>query len=157
MTGTICHALKHAIDRWPKAKALGYKEQGKWHWLTWEDYYQRIEQLAVSLCSLGLNPGDHVAILGNNRVEWLVANMAVIVAGGVPAGIYVSSSSEQCEFILQHCKARILFVENPAQLAKVASQWHRLPELKKIILMDGDHPEENILSWCQVSKAKARP
>ncbi|HEN20630.1 MAG TPA: long-chain fatty acid--CoA ligase, partial [Desulfobacteraceae bacterium] len=71
--------------------ALREKEFGIWQDVTWESYYMRVKEFALGLLSLGLGKGDKLAIIGDNRPEWIYSELAVQAIGGVPLGIYQDS------------------------------------------------------------------
>jgi long-subunit acyl-CoA synthetase (AMP-forming) len=88
-----------------------------------------------------------VVILADNRPEWLIADMGAILAGGMPAGIYTSSTPEQIRFIAGHCEATIAIVDNPDRLARLRSVRGKLPALAAVVLMHGEDPSGKALSW----------
>src|SRR6185503_7654477 len=127
--------------------ALRVKRQGFWQTITWGDYHKQVRQVARALMSLGIQPGAGVAIIGYNCPEWFYADIGAIYAGAVPAGIYTTSSPEQCEYIAKHCDAAVVFVDDKDQLAKFLAIRGRLPALKALVLMHGDSSEPNVYSW----------
>src|SRR5260221_14495028 len=82
--------------------ALVKKVKGAWQPTSWREYGALVSRAARGFISLGHQPGENVCILGFNRIEWLVSDLAAMAAGGVPAGIYTTSSPEQVEYILSH-------------------------------------------------------
>lgn len=109
--------------------------------VTWGE----LEQLAVSfglgLISLGLQPGDRVAILSYNRLEWIVCDMAAMLARGVDVPIYHSNTAEQAAYIVNDSGSRFVIVEDSVQLAKVLETIDGLPSVEKAILIEGPAPE----------------
>ena len=101
------------------ALALRHKVYGIWQRVSWAEYGDAVERVAGALLAGGLAPGDRVAILGDNRPEWLYCHLGTMAAGGASCGIYATSSPEQIRYLLQHSDARCLFVENEEQLEKV--------------------------------------
>ena len=93
--------------------------------------------VARGLIALGIGPGDHVAILANTRPEWTVVDMAAFCAGAVVVPIYHTNSPEECQYVLAHAGARVVFCEDPAQLAKVQSVRDACPDLGEAILIEG--------------------
>jgi long-subunit acyl-CoA synthetase (AMP-forming) len=130
-------------------QALKVRRQGAWKAWSWNEYRQQVRQVARALIALGTQPGAGVCIIGYNCPEWFLADVGAIYAGLVPAGIYTTSSPEQCEYIAQHCEASIAFVENAEQLAKFIQVRDRLPRLRAIVLMQGqgDHTQPGVYSW----------
>ena len=90
-----------------------------WHELTWQQADAMARQMAAGLLCLGLNPGDRVCLLSNTRYEWVLLDVAVLLAGGVTVPIYPSSTAEQCAFIINNCGARFILCEDPIQFGKV--------------------------------------
>jgi long-chain acyl-CoA synthetase len=99
--------------------ALRYKEHGIWHRVTWRQYGAAVDTVAAGLLAFGLRPQDNVAIIGDNRPEWLYCHLGIQTAGGVTVGVYPTSAPEQVRYLLDHSEARLIFVENEEQLDKV--------------------------------------
>lgn len=115
--------------------ALRYKDYGIWHRISWEQYAASVQEVAAGLISLGIGHGDRVAILGENRPEWLICDLATMAIGGVTCGIYTTSAAEQVAYIVGHSESRVLFIENEEQVDKILQI---LPEvsLKRVIIWD---------------------
>ena len=133
--------------------------------LTWREYRDQVRLAARALISLGVQPGEHVTILGYNCAEWFIADIGAIAAGAIPAGIYTTSTAEQCRYIADHCAARVAFVENEEQLAKFRAIRGQLPALAAIVMMRGEPAGDDALSWrrffasakaCRRAGARAR-
>ncbi|KAJ8612261.1 hypothetical protein CTAYLR_002912 [Chrysophaeum taylorii] len=86
---------------------------------TWREYVAQVRRAAASMTSLGLEPRTSCAILGFNSKEWLVADLAAIVAGGFATGIYATNGVESVRYIVEHSRAAIVVVEGAKQAAKV--------------------------------------
>lgn len=134
---TVMQVFDEAAKLWPSLPALKQKRSGAWQELTWGDYHKKVQAIAKAFIALGLEPGQGVAIIGYNSPEWFVADVAAIYAGGVPAGIYTTSSAEQCQYITDHCDAAIAVVENAEHLAKFVAVREQLPKVKAIVVIDG--------------------
>ncbi|MGH7267550.1 MAG: AMP-dependent synthetase/ligase, partial [Candidatus Rokuibacteriota bacterium] len=98
--------------------ALRYKAFGIWHRVSWTQYAAEVRRTAAALLAGGLRAGESVAVLGDNRPEWLYSHLGTMTAGGATCGIYATSSPEQVQYLLNHSGARLLFVENEEQLEK---------------------------------------
>ena len=129
--------------------ALRVKRNGAWQTVTWDEYHKQVRQVARALIAIGTEPGRGVAIIGYNCPEWFFADIGAIYAGAVPAGIYTTSSPEQCEYIVNHCEANVVFVDDKDQLAKLLSVRSRLPALKALVLMHGDAPGQGAYTWAK--------
>ncbi|KYF60189.1 hypothetical protein BE04_28365 [Sorangium cellulosum] len=103
-----------------------------------------MRRAARALIALGLSPGDTVCILGFNRPEWVVMNLATMTIGGAPAGIYTTCSASEVQYIVHHPESKVVLVENAHQWQKIEKDLARLPHLKHVVLMKGappvDHP-----------------
>ena len=127
--------------------AMRVKRNGAWQSWTWQMYHDQARAAAKGMIKLGLEPTQGVSIIGYNSPEWFIADVAAILAGGVPAGIYTTNSPEQCHYIAFHCDASIAVVENAEQLAKFKAIRKDLPKLKAIVMMSGSDDDEGIYSW----------
>jgi long-chain acyl-CoA synthetase len=107
------------VARRGDALALRYKAYGIWHRVSWHEYGEAVRQVAAGLLAAGLRPGENVAVLGENRREWLFCHLGIQAAGGTTCGLYPTSAAEQVAYLLGHSEARMLFVENEEQLDKV--------------------------------------
>lgn len=121
---------------------------GSWQSISWGEYHKQVRQVARALIALGTQPGSGVAIIGYNCPEWFFADIGAIYAGAIPAGIYTTSSPEQCLYIANHCEASVVFVDDTSQLAKFLQVRDRLPSLRALVLMHGEPaPMPGVYSW----------
>ena len=116
--------------------ALRRKEFGIWNRITWDEYGKLVKKAAAGLIQAGLQPGDPVAILGDNRPEWLVCHVAAMAIGCVTCGVYSTNAPEQVAYVVGHSEAKLLFVENEEQVDKVLQIYEDLKQLKKVIVWD---------------------
>ncbi|MCH9650952.1 MAG: long-chain fatty acid--CoA ligase [Deltaproteobacteria bacterium] len=121
----------------PQAPAYFVKTQGQWRPTTWSEYARQVMVVSRALVALGLKPGEATANLGFNRPEWTTFDLATSLAGGIPVGIYTTSSAPEVSFILHHARARIALVEDLSQWRKLNEERERLPLLEKVVLMKG--------------------
>ena len=156
---TIPHRLLYQAATSPSSIAYQAKLHGRWQPTTWQTYADQVRTVARALISLGLPRGGKVAILGFNRPEWVIMDHAAMMAGGAPAGIYTTCSSEEVAYIVHHCEAHVVLVEDDAQLAKVTARRAELPLLRWIVVMRGGSATGgDILSWDQLlAKAETTP
>jgi long-subunit acyl-CoA synthetase (AMP-forming) len=138
MPARVMDAFDRTAQARANAPALTRKRNGSWETITWTEYRRQVRLAARGLIALGVGPGEHITIIGSNRPEWFVADISAIAAGAVPAGIYATSSAEQCQYVAHHCEARVAFVENAEQLAKFRAVRSDLPDLAAIVIMDGE-------------------
>lgn len=112
------------------------KKDGKWNPVTWGEVDRRVERIAAGLRALGVQTGDRISIMGNTRLEWTLADLGVLRAGGVSVGIYHTLSSEQISYILKDSGSKVLFVENRALSERFQSHLGDLPDLKHQVCWD---------------------
>jgi long-chain acyl-CoA synthetase len=127
--------------------ALRYKRYGVYHDLTWQDYRAEVLALAAALVDAGLEPGDRVGLLAENRVEWLVADMAILAAGAVNVPPHAPLTATQILFQLRDAGVRWLIVSTRHQFDKIRQIRGELPDLRGVVLMDADGLQDATISW----------
>jgi long-subunit acyl-CoA synthetase (AMP-forming) len=152
MATTIAEVLAATTEAHGQRPAMRYKKDNRWHDITWTQYSEDAHKVAKAFIKLGLAPGSGVSIIGYNCPQWFTADVAAILAGGVPAGIYTTCSAEQCQYITEHCDADIVVAENAEQLAKFKEVRAQLPKVKAYVLMFGEDPDGEALTWDAVLK-----
>ena len=147
----VMDVLDRTVRQYGPSPALRVKRGGAWQTITWSEYHKHVRQVARALLAVGLPTGGGTVIIGANSPEWFFADVGTIYAGGIPAGIYTTSSPEQCEYIAGHCEATAAFVDDRDQLAKFLAIRGRLPALKAIVLMHGDVPAgaSGVYTWAK--------
>jgi long-chain acyl-CoA synthetase len=122
-----------------EAYVFPHTEDGEdhWHSVTWREVGERVTKLAAGLISLGIEPEQRVGIASNTRYEWVLADLAVMCAGGATTTVYPSTNAEDTAYILSDSQCRVVFAEDDTQLAKLAGA--DLPDLVKVVTFDGSH------------------
>jgi long-chain acyl-CoA synthetase len=138
---------RRQADRFGPRTALRYKRLGLYHELSWDDYREQVTACAAALVHVGVQPGDRVTVFSENRVEWLVADMAILEAGAVHVPLHAPLTGRQAHYQLANAEVSWVFVSGPAIYAKLSQVRSELPALKGVVLFD-DHPtdEENV-AW----------
>jgi long-chain acyl-CoA synthetase len=95
-----------------------------------------VHEVAAGLISIGLQPGNRVAILGDNRPEWLICHLAAMTIGCVTCGVYSTNSPEGVAYVIRHSESKLLFVENEEQVDKVLRIFADLTQMKKVVVWD---------------------
>jgi long-chain acyl-CoA synthetase len=116
---TLPELLFQQVERRGDEVALRKKEFGIWNRISWTEYGRMVRIVAAGLLSLGLKRGDRVAILGENRPEWVYCSLGAMAAGGASCGIYPTSAADQIQYLMGHSEAKILFAENEEQVDKI--------------------------------------
>jgi len=135
--GTLNRMFLNRIEEGGDSVRYLVPHEGKWDPMTYREVGSAVREMASGLMALGLSRGDKVAILSGTRVEWCLADIAVILGGFVTVPIYPSSLPDQAEYILGHSEARVVFVEDGMQWNKVAGVWKNLPSLSTVVLFTG--------------------
>jgi long-chain acyl-CoA synthetase len=129
-------ALLERAANQPDDVALREKHLGRWRELTWRDYAERAAAVGLGLRALGVQRGDRVAIHGENRPEWVVADLAVQGIGAMSVGVYPTSPATEVEYLLSHSESVVLIAEDEEQLDKAIAVRDRCPNLRKIVVID---------------------
>ena len=140
-----------------KAEALGdkpflwAKRGGEYRPRSWAETAATVSRLSRGLRALGVEPGDRVAIVAENRPEWVAADLAVVAAGAVSVPAYTTNTVDDNRYILEHSGARAVFVSNAALAARVLPAAREAPACEAAILMDAPLPEGGdgvrLLGW----------
>jgi long-chain acyl-CoA synthetase len=120
-----------------------HKFEGKWTPVTWKEYGEKVEEIALALTSLGIQKEDRVAILAKPRWEWYYFHMGILVAGGITIGIYQTDPANQCKYIINHSGARFILAEDQEQADKIISCWDEMPELEWMFLIEKYKPKDH--------------
>ena len=135
--------------------ALREKDFGIWQRVTWNEYLTRVRRFALGLIALGFRRGDQLAILSENRRQWLYADLATICLGGVTVGVYPTSPYPEVHYVVKHSNARFVVCEDQEQTDKILEVIDDLPDLRAIIVIDMKgmrrYPREKIRSFDAVS------
>ena len=137
---TIVEAFRSNARQIPSRPAMRRRGPDGWATMTWGEYGRAATEVAAGLIDLGVGAGDRVAILSNNRIEWHLADLGSLLAGVVTVPLYQTSAAEQVAYIVNHSAARICFVENSEQRAKVLAARDRLPGLERVVVFEDDEP-----------------
>src|SRR5262245_48928437 len=124
--------------------ALRYKRLGRYQDLTWTDYRRQADGIAAGLAELGIKPADRVAILSENRYEWLVADNAILSAGAINVPLHAPLTAPQAAYQLGHSEARGIFVSGQLQADKVKAIGDQLPGLEFIISFEPIAPPRQL-------------
>jgi len=116
--------------------ALRQKEFGIWIPISWGGYEEAARHFGLGLQAAGLPTGGHCAIISENRKEWVFAQLGCGMVGGVAVGIYPTSPADEVRYLLEASDADMVLCEDQEQLDKVLTISHRLPRLKKPIVID---------------------
>ncbi|WNF35801.1 AMP-binding protein [Bacillaceae bacterium IKA-2] len=125
--------LDHA-EKNGKQVAMRQKNLGIWNEITWSSYYGNVKYLGLGLVqSLGFKSGDKLAIIGENKPHWLFAELAAQSVGGIAVGVYQEASPSEISYMLNHCEAKIVVVEDQELVDRLLKIEDEIPNIEKII------------------------
>ncbi len=133
---TFPKILKHNAEKYPTDIALREKEFGIWNEFTWSDYNDRVKWMALGMLELGVKAQDAVALLGDNRPEWVWGEVAAHAIGGYSLGVYQDSMHEEVAYLLNYSKATIIIAEDEEQCDKIFELGDDVPGIKHIVYCD---------------------
>lgn len=128
--------FKVIAERMGNKVAMRHKQYGLWQEISWQEYYNKAEQLASGLLNLGITKGDFVGVIGENSPEWLYIDMATQMLGATTVGIYTTNAWEQVQYVVNHAACKVLFAENEEQVDKWLRFQTEAPQLEKVIYWD---------------------
>jgi long-chain acyl-CoA synthetase len=141
---TIADLIPAATAAFPDKVAVRHKQTGVWQDVTYAQFGEIVQEIALGLVDLGVEPGERVCILASTRPEWSYVDMAITATGAVVVPIYPTNSPEECHWVISDSGACAIVCENAEQLAKVAAVREQLPELRTVIVIDPDDSSEAI-------------
>ena len=142
--GTLNELFFSAIEEFDKPDAVQYKKAGRYTPISHREIERRVRHAAIGLSTLGVKPGDRVAILSENRPEWAIADYACLTSGVTDVPIYPTLPPDQIAFILNDSGAAAIFVSTPEQASKIAEVRSQLPSLMHVISFDEAGPQADM-------------
>ena len=156
--GTLVELFSDAIERFGSRPALRSRKRAGWADMSYQDVASQVQEVAAALRSLGINRGDRVAILSDNRPEWALADYGCLCAGIIDVPIYATLTSPQIRYILGDSGARLVFVSDTDQLDKVEQVREECGSLEWVVVFDppGALPPQTI-GWEEFLKRAPAP
>ena len=153
---TLVDIYERSIEAYGARELFVTKEGGRWVWITYAEFGQRVEKFRAGLASKGVGRGDRIAIVSNNRVAWAVAAYAGYGLGAAIVPMYEAQSPKDWEFVVRDCEAKILLVANEMVLAKAMGLLDAIPTLEHIVLLEGSSTGDARVSSYTSMLAEAR-
>lgn len=125
------HARNHPHDVWLREKDLGI-----WNSFTWKQVAERVRLMALGLEALGVKRGDVVALIGDNRPQWLMGEIAAHAAGGMSLGIYRDALADEVAYLVTYADVAVIFAEDEEQVDKLLQLEERIPTVRHIVYSD---------------------
>ena len=154
---TINEMLANSIRQYGSKAALSSKIDGSYQDISYAELGEHVKHFSLGLIELGVERGDRIVLLSENRPEWAITDLAIIAAGGVNVPMFPTLTPAQVEYIVKDSGAKIVCVSNESQLKKVDAFRENVPHLERVIVFDGaesdteDH-DMNFEGVCDLGK-----
>jgi long-chain acyl-CoA synthetase len=136
IASTVSALPASAAERFGECVAARYKDGDEWRDLSYAEVGKAIEEIALGLVALGIEPGDRVGILSDTRLEWTLTSYGISAAGAVVVPIYPTNSPNECKWVLGNSGARAVVCENDDQVEKIEKIKDDLSQLEHVIGID---------------------
>ncbi|MEV4544865.1 AMP-dependent synthetase/ligase [Micromonospora echinaurantiaca] len=149
---TIAARVRERARATPQRVALREKVRGIWQEVTWAAYWDTAQTVAHGLLALGVGPGERVAVLAENRREWLWTDVATVAVRGVTVGLYPTNPAAEIGYLLAHSGARVLVAEDQEQVDKALAVLDDCPDLDRVVYLEprgvrGRYRHPALLYW----------
>jgi len=134
---SIARMFLDRVTASPDKEAFRSPDGDGWSSMTWRETGDRVRDLAAGLLSLGIRGEDRVAIASSTRVDWILADLAIMCAGAATTTVYPSTSHEDVGFILADSGSRVVFAEDADQVEKIRAHRGELPDVMQVVVFDG--------------------
>jgi long-subunit acyl-CoA synthetase (AMP-forming) len=135
---SIPEMFQSRMEQYADRVLLLHRHAGTWQTWRGRDMQDAVRRWVSALLALGVNKGDHIAVVSATRMEWAIADLAILHAGAVTVGIYPQLPDDDIAYQLAHSDARMVFVENGAMLDRIRRMRARCPRLERAILFEGE-------------------
>ncbi len=143
LNGVFFDRAKTSANR----EAYSYPDENEnWKKLTWGQTAEQVTKLAAGLVSLGIDPEQRVAIASGTRMEWILADLAIMAAGAATTTVYPTTISDDVAYILADSESRIVFAEDDEQIAKLREKRSELPAVSKVVTFEGASDGDWVIS-----------
>lgn len=130
---SVPQILKDKAYKHPDKPALGYKNNGKYVMISYKQFYENALMCARGLSKIGIKKGDFVAILSENRVGWVIADMGILSLGCVTVPIYPTNTPEQIKYMINHSESKAVFISTKSQYEKLLQIKDEIPSVNAVI------------------------
>jgi len=136
MTRNLGQIFRDQARKYGDRLAVEKRLQGRWQSCTWNGYYEAAREIGLGLYSLGVRKGDRVAILSQNRLEWVMSDMGIMSIGACTVPIYITLPAEEVAYIISNSESKVYIAENSVALKKALEKKDKCPLLEKIVIID---------------------
>ena len=152
---SVAHLFVDRVARTPTAEAFRFPRGTEWESVTWAQSDSRVRQIAAGLVALGIESEQRVALASSTRYEWVIADLAVMLAGAATTTIYPATSEADVAYIVSDSQSRIAFAEDDVQVEKLRANRAQLPELVKVVTFDGTPDGDWVISLAELEQLGA--
>jgi len=150
---TLTQMFLNTVKEYGSKTALMTKVAGQYQGFSYQEFGERVKNIALGLASLGIKTGDRIALLSENRPEWAISDLAILSLGMINVPIYPSLIPKQIEYILNDSEAKVIITSKPDQTGKIVAILNDLPVLKYIIYIEPpDATTRKMLSFSDVAE-----
>jgi long-chain acyl-CoA synthetase len=155
---TLVEIFHASVGSYANRPVFGTKRGSEWVWTTYGDFARQVDGLRAGLASLGVERGDRVAFIANNRVEWAAAAHACYGLGAIFVPMYEAQNPKEWEYIVRDCAAKAVFVASGEILAIARPLFDPIQTLQSIVLLDGAVPggegRARVLTYAEIASGK---
>jgi len=150
---SVHHMLRATVERYPDLEAYRtIHTPERTSSVTWREFLAEVRRVGKSLIALGLGHGDKVSILSYSCYHWVLTDVGAESVGTVTVGIYHTDLPKACRHIIDHSDSSIVFAQNADQVAKLVEVRDRIPKVRKVVLFEGSHASDWVLSYDEFLK-----
>ncbi len=134
---SVAQLFVERVKATPAAEAFRFPVGASWESVTWAQTDARVRRIAAGLVALGVGPQERVALASSTRFEWVIADLAVMLAGAATTTIYPTTSESDVGYIARDSQSRVVFAEDDTQIAKLRANREQLADVLKVVTFDG--------------------
>lgn len=153
---SVARLFRDRVAATPAAEAFRFPDDGSWRSVTWQQVGDRVRLIAAGLIALGVAPEDRVALASSTRYEWVLADFSVLCAGAATTTLYPTTNARDVAFIVANSGSRIVIAEDQTQVDKLLEHRSELPDVEKIVIIDGDGDGEFVITLDQLEALGAQ-
>lgn len=139
----------------PASEAYRFASGDSWASVTWSQVGDRVRRQAAGLIALGIEREQPVAVASATRYEWVLADLAIMCAGAATTTVYPTTTAEDVTFIISDSGSRVVFAEDDAQIRKLRDNRSQLPEVAKVVTIDGTVDGDWVISLAELERLGA--
>ncbi len=152
MPASVAQQFLDRVKASPDREAFRYPVGEAWESMSWQQAGEEVSRLAAGLLSLGLEPEQRVGIASATRYEWILADLAIMCAGGATTTVYPTTNEEDTAYILADSECKVVFAEDDDQIAKLKNRKSELPHVGKVVTVSGTPDGDWVLDFDALAK-----